>query len=114
MLLYALLVLLVGACGGLVLASFVLRGRLAPWAVSLLHALLGATGLVLIGAGLVMGGVRPLPVLALGVLVVAALFGFYLASLHYDRKLAVRKVVLVHAGFAVTGVTLLLAAVLLG
>ena len=33
MLLYALIVFLVGACGGLVLASFVLRGKLAPWAV---------------------------------------------------------------------------------
>ena len=38
--LYALIVFLVAACGGLVLASFVLRGKLAPWAVSLLHALL--------------------------------------------------------------------------
>ena len=35
MLLYALIVFLVAACGGLVLASFVLRGKLAPWVVSL-------------------------------------------------------------------------------
>ena len=47
MLRYALIVFLVAACGGLVLASFVLRGKLAPWAVSLLHALLGASGLLL-------------------------------------------------------------------
>lgn len=114
MLLYALLVLLVGACGGLVLATFVLRGRLAPWAVSLLHALLGATGLALIVAALLQGSTGSLPLVALGVLVVAALFGFYLATLHYDRKLAVKKMVLTHAGFAVTGVTLLLIAVLLG
>lgn len=114
MLRYALLVLLVGACGGLVLATFVLRGRLAPWAVSLLHALLGATGLVLIAIGILGGGAGTLPKVALGVLVVAALFGFYLATLHYDRKIAVKRVVFTHAGFAVTGVTLLLIAVLLG
>ena len=47
MLLYAILVFAVAAIGGLVLASSVLRGKLAPWAVSILHALLGATGLVL-------------------------------------------------------------------
>jgi len=46
------------------------------------------------------------------VLVVAALGGFYLASLHLNRKLAVRKVVLAHAGAAVTGVLILLSAVL--
>ena len=52
MLLYALIVFLVAACGGLVLASFVLRGKLAPWVVSLLHAMLGASGLLLLGAAI--------------------------------------------------------------
>src|SRR5512146_3183449 len=45
MLLYAILVFAVAAIGGLVLASSVLRGKLAPWAISMLHALLGASGL---------------------------------------------------------------------
>ena len=48
MLKYALLVFLVVALGGLFMATFVLRGKLAPWAVSVLHAFLGATGLVLL------------------------------------------------------------------
>lgn len=112
-LMMALLVFLVGACGGLVLASFVLRGRLAPWAVSLLHALFGASGLCLLLVAIVMEGAGTLPLVALGVLVTAALFGFYLASLHLGKKVAVKRVVLTHAGFAVTGVTLLLLAVLL-
>ena len=48
MLTYALIVFAIAAVGGLVLASSVLRGKLAPWALSILHALLGATGLVLL------------------------------------------------------------------
>ena len=45
MLTYALLIFAIAAVGGLVLAASVLRGRLAPWALSIVHALLGATGL---------------------------------------------------------------------
>ncbi len=111
MLTYALLVFFVAALGGLVLASFVLRGRFTPWAVSLLHALLGASGLILLLLAVLQGaGTRA--TVALCVLVVAALGGFDLASLHLNRKLAVRKVVLAHAGAAVTGVLILLSAVL--
>ena len=113
MLLYALIVVLGGACGGLVLASFVLRGKLAPWAVSLLHALLGASGLALLTTAIVMGEGGTLPKIALGVFVVAALFGFYLASLHFGQRVAMKKAVLAHAGIAVTGAVLLIAAVLL-
>jgi hypothetical protein len=37
----------IGALGGLTLAfGYVLRGRFAPWALSLLHAALGAAGLL--------------------------------------------------------------------
>ena len=111
MLTYALMVFCVAALGGVVLASFVLRGRFTPWAVSLVHALLGASGLVLLLLA-VLQGAGNRAAIALGVLVAAALGGFYLASLHLHRKLAVRKVVLVHAGAAVTGVLVLLSAVL--
>ena len=114
MLLYALIVFLVGACGGLVLASYVLRGKLAPWAVSLLHALLGASGLILLIAAILTGdAVGVLPVAALCVFVVAALFGFYLASIHYGKQVALKRVVLTHAGIAMTGAVLLIAAVVM-
>lgn len=114
MLLYALIVFLVGACGGLVLASFVLRGKLAPWAVSLLHAMLGATGLVLLATAILLDNLRGLPVIALCVFLVTAGFGFYLASMHYGKRVAMKKVVLTHASFAITGALLLIAAVLMG
>ena len=53
MLTYALIVFVVAALGGLVLASSVLRGKLAPWALSILHALFGASGLVLLLLGVI-------------------------------------------------------------
>ena len=113
MLEFALLAFLIGATGGLFLASFVLRGRLAPWAVSLLHALLGASGLILLFLGILDAEGGVLAMVALGVLTTTALFGFYLATLHFDKKVAVKRVVLTHAGFAVTGVSLLILAIMM-
>lgn len=113
MLLYALIVFLVGACGGLVLASFVLRGKLAPWAVSLLHAMLGATGILLLATAILMDNLGKLPIIALCVFLVTAGFGFYLASMHYGKRVAMKKVVLTHASFAITGALLLIAAVVM-
>ena len=105
----AVLIFAIGAIGGLILANSVLRGRLAPWALSLLHAALGATGLVLTGIVVLRGapegqGIVPI---ALLILVVAALGGFYLASFHARKVPAPRPVVLVHAGAAVIGFLLL-------
>ena len=105
----AVLVFAIGAVGGLILANSVLRGRLAPWALSLLHAALGATGLVLTGIVVLQGaegsgGIIPI---ALLILVVAALGGFYLASFHARKAPAPRPVVFVHAGAAVIGFLLL-------
>ena len=102
MLTYALIVFAVAALGGLVLASSVLRGKLAPWALSILHALLG----VMCGSG------AGRAVAALGLLVVAALGGFYLASIHARKAVAPKAVVFIHAGVAVTGFLVLLSAVL--
>ena len=106
MLVYALISFLVAAVGGLILAASVLRGRLAPWALSLVHATLGALGLVLTilavlnGAG---GAARA----ALIVLVIAALGGFFLASFHLRGRPGPKPVVVLHALLAVTGVALL-------
>jgi hypothetical protein len=109
MLKIAVLVFAIGAVGGLVLANSVLRGRMASWGLSLLHMLLGATGLVLtaivvLGAGAT-SSVVPI---ALLVLVVAALGGFLLASYHARKALPPKAIVLVHAGVAVIGFLLLL------
>jgi hypothetical protein len=110
MLKIAVLIFAIGAIGGLVLASSVLRGKLAPWALSIIHMLLGATGLVLT-ALVVLGGSDAgkgiIPV-ALVILVVAALAGFYLASIHARKVVAPKGAVLTHAGIAVVGFLLLL------
>jgi len=109
MLKLAVLIFAIGAVGGLILASSVLRGKLAPWALSLIHAALGATGLVLTGLVVLKGaeegqGVIPI---ALLILVVAALGGFFLASFHARKSSPPRGVVFIHAGAAVVGFLLL-------
>lgn len=109
MLKLAVLIFAIGAVGGLILASSVLRGRLAPWALSLLHAALGATGLVLTGIVVLLGteSVAGIVPIALLILIIAALGGFYLASYHARKASPPRGVVFVHAGAAVTGFLLL-------
>lgn len=106
----AIIIFAIAAVGGLFLASKVLTGKLAPWAVSIVHALLGATGLVaLILAVLEPGGAEDVRLTAaLGLLVIAALGGFYLASIHMKGYVAPRNIVFVHAGIAVIGFLTLL------
>jgi hypothetical protein len=115
MLTYALIAFAVAAVGGLVLAAHVLRGKLAPWALSLLHAALGATGLalllLLLLQGSVQGAVPQAVLIAFIVLVVAALGGVFLASFHLRRRLPLKTIVGLHAGLAVTGFLILLSQV---
>lgn len=108
----ALIVFAIAALGGIVLAAHVLRGKFAPWAVSILHALLGAAGLVLLLVQVVQGTAAGRVVAALGLFVVAALGGFFLATLHARRTLPPKAVVVLHAGLAVAGFLVLLSAVL--
>ena len=112
MLKIAILIFAIGAVGGLILANSVLRGRMASWALSLLHMGLGATGLVLTAIVVLGGGsgVRGMVPIALLILVVAALGGFYLASYHVRKTTPPSTVVVVHAGAAVIGFLLLCAA----
>lgn len=109
MLTIAVLVFAIGAVVGLVLANSVLRGRLASWGLSLLHAALGATGLVLT-ALVVLGesaDVASIVSTALLILVVAALAGFFLASYHARKVSPPKAAVVAHAGIAVVGFLLL-------
>jgi len=113
MLIYALIVFAIGALGGLTLAGvYVLRGRLAPWALSLLHAALGAIGLLLLIYAALTTGIPGAALAALVILVIAALGGFYLASIHLRGQVAPKPVVFVHAGVAVIGFLALLGAVI--
>lgn len=98
----------VAALGGLFLASKVLTGKLAPWPVSILHALLGAAGLVTLILAVLSNSDNSTLTIALGLLVVAALGGFYLASIHAKGEVAPKNVVFIHAGVAVAGFLTLL------
>lgn len=108
----AVIVFAIAAVGGLVLAMHVLREKFAPWALSILHALLGATGLVLLLVAVLQGLGGSLALASLGTFVVAALGGFFLASFHLRKKLAPKGIVVLHALLAVTGFGLLLVVVL--
>lgn len=112
MLNYALISLAIAASGGLVLASNVLRDRFAPWALSVVHALFGATGLVLLIVLLLQGSAPQQLLIGFVLLLVAALGGFFLASFHIRRKLPPKPVVVIHAGVAVAGFLTLLSLVL--
>ncbi|MGO8972231.1 MAG: hypothetical protein ACLPTZ_28650 [Beijerinckiaceae bacterium] len=108
---YALVVFAIGALGGLMLATYVLRGRLAPWLLSLLHAGLGAVGLLLVIYAALTTGISQAALAALVILAVAALGGFYLASIHLRGKVAEKSIVFIHAGVAIIGFLTLLGVV---
>ena len=108
----ALIVFAITALGGLMLAKRVLHGQFAPWFLSLLHALLGAVGLVLLIILLVQEGPSSQTGIGFGLLVLAALGGFFLASFHVRKKLTPKAVVVVHASVAVVGFLTLLSVVL--
>jgi hypothetical protein len=106
MLTYAVLVFAIAALGGLILASWVLRGKFAPWSLSLLHAGLGAAGLILILLAILQGTAGVITA-AFVIFLIAALGGFYLASLHLRKNIAPTAVVVIHAVLAVTGFLIL-------
>jgi hypothetical protein len=108
----ALLVFAIAAVGGLVLAAHVLRGRHAPWALSVGHALLGAAGIVVLVLVALKGATAGAVLAALGLFVVAALGGFYLASMHLRGSIAPKGIVALHAGVAVAGFLTLVSAAL--
>lgn len=112
MITYAIVLFAITAVGGLVLASKVLQGNLAPWVLSLIHALLGAAGLVILGMAALDASSPDQVKIALGLLVVAALGGFFLASEHLRQKVAAKSVVIIHAAVAVVGVLTLVSVIL--
>lgn len=102
MIIYAVIVFAIAVLGGLFPAGHVLRDKFAPWAISLLHAGLGALGLVMLIAALVQEANQAVLV-GFVFLLVAALGGFFLASFHLRKRLPPKAVVVVHAGVAVVG-----------
>jgi hypothetical protein len=112
MLKYALLALAIAAVGGLILAAHMLRGKYAPLALSLLHGLFGATGLVLVITVLARGSAPQRVWVGLLLLAFAAVRGILLASSRLRQQVPRKAAVLLHAGLAVSGFLTLLSLVL--
>lgn len=108
MLLTALILFLLGALGGVAMAILSFRGQSIPWLLAAGHGLLGAAGLVTLIIALIAGGAPGIIKLVLGILVVAALGGFYLLSFHVRKEEHPRVVIVIHAMVAATGVVFLL------
>ncbi len=102
-----LIALVCAALLGLVLAAHVLRGRFAHWALSPIHALLGVVGLSLMLTPLTAPAALSRAWIGFGFLLAAAGLGLVLATLHLRKKMPPRALVLVHAGCAVSGLTIL-------
>jgi hypothetical protein len=111
-LIYAAVLFALGALGGLFMAVLSFQGKPLPVAVAALHGLLGASGLVLLILGVLMGMGGGTARIALIVLLVAALGGFYLLSFHIRKQRHPRAVIVVHALVAVIGFLTLLTAIL--
>jgi len=79
--------------------------------MSLLHAALGVTGLLLLIYPALTTGISMAPLVALLILVIAAMAGIYLASIHARGEIAKKPVVFIHAVVAVIGFLVLLGAV---
>ena len=107
MLITAIVLFLIAAVGGLYMATQIFNGRKPSGGIAALHGLLAATGLGLLAWFALQGGAASLVTIGLGVLVVAALGGFYLLSCHVRGVPHPKPVVVIHALAAVCGVGVL-------
>lgn len=110
MLKIAIVLFLIAALGGLVMALRIFKSQLPPVILAVVHGALAATALVLVLLPVLAGSASPLLTYGAGILVVAALGGFFLLTFHVRKALHPKAVVVVHALVAVAGVGCLLAA----
>ena len=100
-------IFLVAALGGLFMARQVFTGNKPSVAVAMLHGPLAAAGLFLVFWLWIESGASTLIGVAFGVLVLAAMGGFFLVSYHMRDLPHPKPVVIIHALVAVTGVGIL-------
>jgi hypothetical protein len=112
LLIYAAILFALGALGGLVMAMRAFRGEAIPVPLAIGHGLLGAAGLVLLVIGVLAGTAGQTATIALVLLLVAALGGFYLLSFHLRKQQHPRAVIVIHALVAVIGFLTLLVAIM--
>lgn len=104
----SVLFFLAAAAGGAVLTHAHLRRIRPPGALAVVHPLLAASGILLLGAGYVRAGGTALLATALVVLAVAAAGGMTLAMLRVKRGHAPALLIGLHALLALGGVSLVL------
>lgn len=109
---YAAVLFALGAVAGLTMAVMSFQGKSLPVPLAALHGLFGASGLVLLIIGVLAGLGGGTARIALGILIVAALGGFYLLTFHLKKARHPRAVIVVHALVAVTGFLTLVTAIL--
>ncbi|UVS62692.1 MULTISPECIES: hypothetical protein [Nitrosomonas] len=73
------MVLAIAAVGCIFLAARIFSEQLAPWSISIVYALSGATGLIMLIMAILEDSGDGRLIAALGLLVIAALVVFYLA-----------------------------------
>jgi hypothetical protein len=112
MLTVAVVLFLVAALAGLVMATGIFRGRKPPIPLALIHGALAATALVLVLLVAAAPNAMPIVKYAAAGLVLAALGGFFLFSFHLRDKAHPKAVVVLHALLAVSGVGCLALALL--
>jgi hypothetical protein len=100
----AVVLFLVAALGGLVMAAGIFRGVKPRMPLALGHGALAATALVLGLLVAIKPGAASFITYGIAVLVLAALGGFFLLSFHLRDKPHPKAVVLLHALLAVGGV----------
>lgn len=109
----AIALFLLGALGGLAMATQSFRGQQPSALLAVGHGVLVATGLVLLIISFLLGSLLAIQKIGLVLLVIAALGGFFLLSFHLRSQSHPRGVIVLHALLAVIGVVLLLAGVVL-
>jgi len=107
MLIAAIVLFLVAAVGGVIMAVRIFRSLHPPMSLALAHGGLAATALVLAIIATVFSGPTPLLKAGVAVLILAALGGFFLFSFQLRGKAHPKAVVLLHGVLAVGGVVCL-------
>lgn len=110
MLTWSIVLFLTAAVGGLVMAVKIFKGQVPPVLLAVGHGALAATALVLVLLAALAPAAPPLVKYGAGILVIAALGGFFLLSFHLRKLPHPKGVVAVHALVAVAGVGCLLLA----
>jgi len=107
MLTISILLFLIAALGGVILAVRIFRGDRPSGAVAFLHGTFAATALLLAVWVAVKPGAAPWLKYGTAALLLAAMGGFFLLSFHLRAKPHPKLVVVLHALLAVGGVGLL-------